>query len=72
MSQLQNLITSQVKETLKIAMQGSTLSASEYYEEDIEKTLTTIYNYAIKAALYELLMQEDIDRMEVLWLDTAR
>jgi hypothetical protein len=66
MSQLQNLITSQVKETLKLAMQGSTLSVSEYYEEDIEKTLTTIYNYAIKAALYELLMQEDIDRMEVL------
>jgi hypothetical protein len=66
MSQLQNLITSQVKETLKLAMQGSTLSVSEYYEEDIEKTLTTIYNYAIKAALYELLMQEDIHRMEVL------
>jgi hypothetical protein len=66
MSQLQNLITSQVKETLKLAMQGSTLSVSDYYEEDIEKTLTTIYNYAIKAALYELLMQEDISRMEVL------
>jgi hypothetical protein len=66
MSQLHSLITSQVKETLRIAMQGGTLSASDYFEEDIEKALTTIYNYALKASLYELLMQEDIDRLAVL------
>ena len=66
MSQLQSLITSQVKETLKVAMQGATLSASDYYEEDIEKTLTTIYNYAIKAALYELLLEEDIEKLRTL------
>jgi flagellin-specific chaperone FliS len=66
MSQLQNLITSQVKETLKLAMQGSTLSALDYFEEDIEKSLTQLYSYAIKAALYELLLEEDIEKLRTL------
>ena len=66
MSQLHSLITSQVKETLKIAMQGSTLSALDYFEEDIEKSLTQLYSYAIKAALYELLLEEDIEKLRTL------
>lgn len=66
MSQLRNAITLQVQETLKIAMQGSTLSALDYFEEDIEKSLTQLYSYAIKAALYELLLEEDIEKLRTL------
>jgi hypothetical protein len=66
MSQLRNAITLQVQETLKIAMQGSTLSASDYFEEDIEKALTQLYSYALRAAMYELLLEEDIEKLRTL------
>lgn len=66
MSQLRNAITLQVQETLRIAMQGSTLSALDYFEEDIEKSLTQLYSYAIKAALYEMLLEEDIEKLRTL------
>lgn len=66
MSQLRNAITLQVQETLKLAMHGSTLSALDYFEEDIEKSLTQLYSYAIKAALYELLLEEDIEKLRTL------